>query len=239
MGAARSWCSAAARLLRGAVRAACLALEILAALSPLRAVLKGLTMVLFVYVGTGAQRARGLGAAHCVALLPRFDLDPDYVVTVVAVFGTTISPYVFFWQAAEEVEDMHLTPSPRTRCAPDAGAAPTCAHRRRHRCRHGLLHRSPPASCSPPPPRCTRRAITDITTSAQAAEALRPLAGPFTFFLFAAGSSAPGLLAVPVLAGSAAYGVSEALGWRSSLELAPREARASTPSSPARRSSAR
>jgi Mn2+/Fe2+ NRAMP family transporter len=67
--------------------------------------------------------------------------------------------------------------------------------------------------------------ITEITTSAQAAEALRPLAGPLTFFLFAAGIIGTGLLAVPVLAGAAAYGVSEALGWRSSLELAPREAR--------------
>ncbi len=204
----------------------CAGLEILVPYRRYSPVLKALTMVLFVYVGTVLSVNAPWGEVLSSALLPRFSLESAYIVTVVAVFGTTISPYVFFWQAAEEVEDMHLTRRPHALRTMRRGTRPTLL-RIGVDTAVGMGFSIGIAACIMITTAATLHAagVTDITTSAEAAEALRPLAGPFAFFLFSAGIIGTGLLAVPVLAGAAAYGVSEALGWRSSLELAPWEAR--------------
>jgi Mn2+/Fe2+ NRAMP family transporter len=145
---------------------------------------------------------------------------------LVAILGTTISPYLFFWQAGQEVEELRrrhvkaLCITPR-----DAGAE---LARIRADTIVGMGISNLIALCIIFATAATLNAsgVTDIQTSSQAAEALRPIAGVFTFALFAAGIIATGMLAVPVLAGSAAYGVSEVFRWTEGLDRRPREAKA-------------
>ena len=149
--------------------------------------------------------------------VPQFDLTRTEIAAIIAIFGTTVSPYLFFWQAAQEVEERHAS----------AGLARPREAVRAH-LRHirvdtivGMAFSNLIAFVIILSTAATLHAsgITDIQTSAQAAEALRPIAGDATFLLFALGIVGTGLLAVPVLAGSAAYAVTEALGWRGSLDL--------------------
>jgi Mn2+/Fe2+ NRAMP family transporter len=135
------------------------------------------------------------------------------LLTVVAVFGTTISPYLFFWQAAQEMED--------TTDSPPHSSADVRRHLRRIKADTivGMGFSNLIAFFIILSTAATLHAagITDIQTSAQAAEALRPLAGEFTFLLFSLGIIGTGLLAVPVLAGSAGYAAAEAAGWPGTL----------------------
>jgi NRAMP (natural resistance-associated macrophage protein)-like metal ion transporter len=209
-----------------ALGVACAGFEVLIPYRRYAPLLKGLTMVLFVYVATVLSVHVPWGDALLGALLPRPTLDPDYIVMVVAIFGTTISPYVFFWQASEEVENLHLARHGRPLRDSARGARPTL-RRIGIDTAVGMGFSIAIAACIMVTTAATLNAggVTTITTSAEAAEALRPLAGDFAFYLFAAGIVGTGLLAVPVLAGSAAYAVAEAFSWRSSLEDAPRDAR--------------
>ena len=188
-------------------------------------ILKWLTLVLFSYVATAFTVHIDWRMALTAAVLPAFSLDPAYLLVVVAVFGTTISPYLFFWQASQEVEEMDLHGRAPLRDLKTGGdhaigriAADTSV---------GMLFSNAVAFFIILTTAATLNAhgITDIQTSAQAAEALRPLAGQLTFLLFTLGIVGTGLLAVPVLAGSAAYGMAEAMGWRASLEDRPQNAR--------------
>ncbi|WP_406855113.1 Nramp family divalent metal transporter [Alsobacter sp. KACC 23698] len=204
----------------------CVVLEVLVPYRRYAPILKGLTIVLFFYVGTVLTVHIPWEQAALGALLPQLTWNADYIVTVVAVFGTTISPYVFFWQAAEEVEDMKL--DGHVRALRDYhGHIKPVLKRIGVDTALGMGFSISIAACIMLTTAATlhQQGITNIETSAQAAEALRPLAGPLTFFLFALGILGTGLLAVPVLAGSAAYAVAEAFDWRSSLELKPLEAR--------------
>ncbi len=134
---------------------------------------------------------------------------------VVAVLGTTISPYLFFWQAAQEVEDRQP--------APPRSGAEVRRHLRAIRWDTGvgMVFSNAVAYFIILATAATLHAagVTQIDTSAQAAQALRPVAGDDAFLLFALGIVTTGLLAVPVLAGSAAYAVAEAAGWQGSLSL--------------------
>lgn len=188
--------------------------------------LKGLTLVLFVYVATVLAIDVPWGEAVAGALLPRLTADADTVVMVVAIFGTTISPYVFFWQAAEEVEEMHVSRHARPLRERQLGARPTL-RRIGIDTAVGMGFSIAIAACIMVTTAATLNAAgtTSIATSADAAAALRPLAGDFAFLLFSAGIIGTGLLAVPVLAGSGAYAMAEAMGWRASLESAPAKAR--------------
>lgn len=150
----------------------------------------------------------------------------DYAAMMVAVLGTTISPYLFFWQASQEVEDQRLRP--------DTAALrkfPTYVQEHLARIRLdttvGMLLSNGVALSIVVATAVTLNlnGITEIQTSAQAAEALRPVAGDLAFTVFALGIIGTGLLAVPVLAGSAAYAVSEVLGWKASLSHGFHEAR--------------
>ena len=142
----------------------------------------------------------------------------EVLLMVVAVFGTTISPYLFFWQAAQEMEDA------------GTGVPHTPRQVRHHLLRIkvdtiiGMGFSNLIAFFIILSTAATLHAagVTNIQTSAQAAEALRPLAGEFTYLLFSLGIIGTGMLAVPVLAGSAAYAVAEAVGWPASLSLALR-----------------
>jgi len=156
---------------------------------------------------------------------PSFTPDADAATVIVAVFGTTISPYLFFWQASEEVEDMqgHRGAAPLLL---DKQAADTELRRIRWDTWSGMFYSDISAYFIILATAVTLNVagVTDIETAAQAASALRPLAGDFAFILFALGILGVGLIGVPVLAGSAAYALSEAMGWESGLERKANEA---------------
>jgi NRAMP (natural resistance-associated macrophage protein)-like metal ion transporter len=197
-------------------------LEVYVSYSRYVSVLKYLTLSLLAYVATVfAVHVPWLKVLHDIAL-PPLSLDKDYILAVVAVFGTTISPYLFFWQAEEEVEDGREKPeSPPLRDAP--GAARYEFQRIRIDTVIGMALSNLVALCIVVTTAATLNAkgTTDIATAAQAAEALRPVAGPFAFALFACGIIGTGLLAMPVLAGSVAYALGEARGWQVGLAQKP------------------
>ncbi len=193
--------------------------------------LKWLTLVLFAYVAVvlsvSVPGAELLDATlRPWRHLPAGTTLHDYAAMVVAVLGTTISPYLFFWQAAQEVEDNARRPEA---AALRQHPAYTAEHLARIRLDTyvGMVFSNLIAICIVVATAVTlnRQGITHIDTAAQAAQALRPVAGELAFALFALGILGTGLLAVPVLAGSAAYAVSEVAGWRAGLSRGFREAR--------------
>lgn len=157
---------------------------------------------------------------------PKFTPNAAAATVVVGVFGTTISPYLFFWQTSEEVEDMR-----RNGNAPpllrDSGAAAPELRRIRWDTWSGMAYSDITSFFIILATAVTLHAagVTDIQTAAQAASALRPLAGDFAFVLFTLGILGVGLIGVPVLAGSAGYALSEAMGWREGLERKATDAR--------------
>jgi len=196
----------------------CLALQVFLPYQTYVRWLKWLTLALFAYVGVVFTVHLDWWQIADEIIRPRLSFGThghEILLIVVAVFGTTISPYLFFWQAAQEMEDT-------------SGSDPhTQSEVRRHLRRIkidtviGMTFSNLIAFFIILSTAATLHAsgVTDIETSAQAAEALRPIAGDFTFLLFSLGIIGTGLLAVPVLAGSAAYAVAEAVGWRGSLSL--------------------
>ena len=188
--------------------------------------LKWLTLALFAYVGTVLVVHVPLEEALEGALLPLLALNRDYFAVLVAVLGTTISPYLFFWQASQEVEEQRATPGDEPlRQAPDQGRSNL--KRIKLDTTIGMIFSNLIAFCIMLTTAVTLHGagVTDIQSASQAAEALRPVAGEFAFLLFAAGIVGTGLLAVPVLAGSAAYAVAESFRWPIGLGLPLAEAR--------------
>ena len=190
-------------------------------------VLRWLTLSLFAYVGTVFVVGVPWLTVAKNLVLPHISLAGDYLTVVVAIFGTTISPYLFFWQAAEEVEEEKADPTAEPLiCKPNQ--APVQMARMQVDTLAGMGFSNIIALFIMLTTAATLNAhgVTDIQTSSQAAEALRPIAGRFAFTIFALGIIGTGLLAVPVLAGSAAYAVGEALRWRVGLAQRPGRARA-------------
>ena len=188
-------------------------------------ILKWLTLSLFVYVASAFSVQIPWAKVLHDLVWPNLIPDPAFWMMIVAILGTTISPYLFFWQASQEVEEMRL------QGVTAGGESSHTLRKAKRRMRldtvigmvfsNGIaffvmltgavvLHTA---------------GVTDVQSAAQAAQALRPLAGEFAFTLFAAGIVATGLLAVPVLASSAAYAVAEAFGWPEGLERHWREAK--------------
>jgi NRAMP (natural resistance-associated macrophage protein)-like metal ion transporter len=188
-------------------------------------ILKWLTLALFAYVGT-VLVVHTPGEAVTATLIPRVLLDRDYISMLVAVLGTTISPYLFFWQASQEVEEQRATLGHEP-----LRHAPAQAREHLDRIKTdtyvGMMYSNLIALCIMLTTAATLHAagVREIRDAAQAAEALRPLAGEFAFVLFAAGIVGTGLIAVPVLAGSAAYAVAESFRWPIGLGLPLAEAR--------------
>ena len=189
-------------------------------------VLKWLTLALFAYVGVVFTVHIDWLQVLVRTAVPHIQFSGELVTLVVAVFGTTISPYLFFWQSSEEVEDMAAGHEPDLRHEPAKTARAELA-RMRWDTFVGMAVSNLIAFFIMLTTAVTLHAAgaTGIQTSAQAAEALRPIAGPLAFVLFSLGIVGTGLLAVPVLAGSAAYAVAETRGWTSGLEYKPGEAR--------------
>jgi NRAMP (natural resistance-associated macrophage protein)-like metal ion transporter len=175
--------------------------------------LKWLTLALLSYVAVAFSIQLDWWQVASEVFRPKLAANHDMLLMVVAVFGTTISPYLFFWQAAQEMED---TTDSESHTAQDVRR-----HLRRIKADTiiGMTFSNLIAFFIILSTAATLHAagMTDIQTSAQAAEALRPLAGEFTFLLFSLGIIGTGMLAVPVLAGSAGYAVAEAAGWPGTL----------------------
>lgn len=189
-------------------------------------VLKWLTLSLIAYVATVFVVQIPWLQVLSASLWPRLSWEPKYIMTVVAVFGTTISPYLLFWQASQEVEEQLMNPGQKPLIV-----APTQAPGNFKRIKidtyigMGFSNLVAFFIILTTAVTLNLHGITDIQTSAQAAKALRPIAGEFAYFLFSAGIIGTGLLAIPVLAGSAAYAMAGAFKWSSSLALEPMRAK--------------
>jgi NRAMP (natural resistance-associated macrophage protein)-like metal ion transporter len=196
----------------------CIVLEVGLSYARYSAILKWTTLSLFTYVAVVAVAQVPWGQALRSLVVPELQWNAAYATAFVAILGTTISPYLFFWQSGQEVEEQrrhHAKPllvTPRT-----AGAE---LRRIRTDTLVGMAFSNLVAIAIVFATAATLNAhgVTDIETSSQAAEALRPIAGQFAFALFAIGIIGTGLLAVPVLAGSAAYAVTEMAGVGGSLD---------------------
>jgi NRAMP (natural resistance-associated macrophage protein)-like metal ion transporter len=189
--------------------------------------LKWLTLALLAYVVTLLLVDIPWGQALHGLAVPRVALDAATLTMIVAIFGTTISPYVFFWEAEGEAEDVHVLQErhPLNR-APREGEPELKRIELDTLAGMGGANLVALAIIMTAAAMLHARGITDIDTSADAAEALRPIAGPYASTVFALGIVGTGLLAVPVLAGSAAYALGEALRWRVGLDRKPRRAKA-------------
>ena len=181
--------------------------------------LRWLTLVLFTYVATVFVVRVPWGEALQGTFIPTIEFKADYFAGLIAVLGTTISPYLFFWQASQEVEEIDRAPTEQA-LAESPYQAPTQIGRIKADTYIGMGISNLIAFFIILTSAVTLHAHgkTDIQSATQAAEALRPVAGDFAFALFTVGIIGTGLLAVPVLAGSAAYAVSGVFGWSASLE---------------------
>jgi NRAMP (natural resistance-associated macrophage protein)-like metal ion transporter len=205
----------------------CVLLEILSRYHNYVAILKWVSVTLLAYVATALAVQVPWREVAWNTIVPSFSLQTDYVVAIVAVLGTTITPYCFFWQSSEEAEDERVDPNAHSLIeAPEE--ARSQIKRMRIDTYVGMGYSNLISWFIIVTTAATLHAhgVTNITTSAQAAEALRPIAGPLTFFVFAAGIIGIGLLAIPVLAGSSAYALGEALGWTTGLAREPLDAKA-------------
>ena len=205
---------------------ACVLLEVFISYERYARVLKWTTLSLFAYVGVVFAAHVNWREAISGTLVPGFVFDSAHATALVAILGTTISPYLFFWQSGQEVEELrrrHVKPL----CVTPRQAGPEFSRIRIDTILGmGISNLIAVFIIFATAATLNAHGITNIQTSSQAAEALRPIAGDFTFGVFAAGIIGTGMLAVPVLAGSAAYAVSEVFRWTEGLDQRPREAKA-------------
>jgi NRAMP (natural resistance-associated macrophage protein)-like metal ion transporter len=189
-------------------------------------ILKLLTMSLFAYVATVFVVNVPWGEVLSNTIMPSISFKVDYAVAVVAVFGTTISPYLFFWQASQEVEEQRAADGEEPlKKAPEQAKAHLDRIKIDTYIGMGFSNLIAFFIMLTAAVTLNLHGVTDIETTAQAAEALRPLAGEFAFLLFSAGILGTGLLSVPILAGSAAYAVAESFNWHIGLGRKLMEAR--------------
>jgi NRAMP (natural resistance-associated macrophage protein)-like metal ion transporter len=187
-------------------------------------VFKWITLVLLAYVATAFFAHVDWKAALVATIFPRLSFSSDSLAVLVGILGTTISPYLFFWQAAQEVEEER---SRGRNQAQRKGATDGELRRARTDVVVGMFASNFIMYFIILTTAATlhTHGVTHIDTARQAAEALRPLAGKSAYWLFTLGLIGTGMLGVPVLAGSSAYAIAEAYAWRGSLEKKPRGAR--------------
>jgi len=188
-------------------------------------IFKWLTLVLFAYVAAAFLAKPSWGAVARGTFLPQISFTKEYLFTFVAIFGTTISPYLFFWQAAQEVEadealNHELGDRPRRSLERELRSARTDVSA-------GMIVSNVVMYFIILTAGATLHAHgnTQVQTAAEAAKALEPVAGKLAALLFTLGIVGTGLLGVPVLAGSAAYAVAEAAAWRRGMDAQPHQAR--------------
>jgi len=207
--------------------ALCASLQIFTNYKSYVSILKWISISLLAYVATALVIDIPWREVMLRTLVPSLQFETKYVVAIVAVLGTTISPYLFFWQSSQEAEEVREDPNAKPlKRAPRQ--APAELRRIRIDTYIGMFVSNAIGWFIIVSVAATLNAhgVNDIQTASQAAEALKPIAGPFAFALFAVGIIGTGLLAVPVLAGSAAYALAEALQWPGGLARKPRAAKA-------------
>ena len=207
--------------------ALCAALQIFTNYERYVGILKWIALSLLTYVATALVIDIPWGEVFLRTLVPSLQFESKYILAIAAVLGTTISPYLFFWQSSQEAEEVREDPKAKPlKRAPRQ--APAELRRIRIDTYLGMFVSNAVGWFIIVSVAATLNAhgIKEIQTAAQAAEALRPIAGPFAFFFFALGIVGTGLLAVPVLAGSAAYALAEALRWPGGLARKPKAAKA-------------
>lgn len=204
----------------------CVLMEIFMSYTSYARVLKWSTLALLSYVAVVFVAGVDWGKAAYGALVPNFVFDNAHAMALVAILGTTISPYLFFWQAGQEVEEQHRRHVKPLCVAPRRAGSELRRIRLDTMLGMGFSHLTALFIVIATAATLNAHGITHVESSAQAAEALRPIAGDFAFALFAIGIIGTGMLAVPILAGSAAYAVSESFGWVEGLDRKPREAKA-------------
>ena len=197
--------------------AAILALQIFGSYRLIARIFKWLTLALFAYIGSALLARPNLGEVLRGTFVPTISLDPSFLATLVAILGTTISPYLFFWQASQEVEE-------------EVEMGRTHLHQRKGATDAELKYAAVDVNTGMVLSEAVMYFIilatgatlfkagnTNISSAADAAVALEPLAGPAAELLLAVGLIGAGFLAVPILTGSAAYALSEAFGWKLGL----------------------
>jgi Mn2+/Fe2+ NRAMP family transporter len=189
--------------------------------------LKWLTLSLFAYIAVAFLVGAPWGQIGLRTVLPQFSFNKDTATMIVAIFGTTISPYLFFWQASEEVEEEEDNPKAHP-LKDDPAAAPAELKRIGWDTYIGMAYSNVIAYFIILATAVTLNShgVTNIQTATDAARALRPVAGDLAFLLFALGIIGTGLLAIPTMAGSAAFALAEAMGWKEGLESKLGDARA-------------
>jgi len=206
----------------------CLGLQVKLRYATYVSYLKWLTLALLSYVAVIFTVHIHWGTVLSEMVVPRLVLDHNTIGMIVAVFGTTISPYLFFWQAAQEMEDLRATARNGGVSLPPHAEEAARLHLRRIRwdtyVGMGFSNLIAFFIILSTAATLHQAGVIDIQTSAQAAEALRPVGGDTTFLLFSLGIVGTGMLAVPVLAGSAAYAVTESFDWQSGLDMKVHEA---------------
>lgn len=193
------------------------ALQILTPYARYAKYLKWLALVLFAYIASALLAHLDWLDVLRHGIVPSVTFDKSQLLLLCAILGTTISPYLFFWQTSQEVEEAIL--EGKTSIAQREGTTKQAVRNMRADVWSGMFLSNVTmffiiAACGAV---LFAHGITNITTASQAAEALRPFAGDATYFLFAIGIIGTGLLAIPVLAGSSSYAISEAAGWREGL----------------------
>ena len=205
--------------------ALCVALEIFVQYGHYVAYLKWTTIALLAYVATAFVVHMPWGEVFHATFIPSLQFDTPYIVAIVAALGTTISPYLLFWQSSQEAEDERVDPHAHPlRHAPEQAVAElrrirldTCVGMFISNLISWFILITVAATLH-------AHGVTNVDSSAQAAQALLPIAGPLAYGLFALGIIGTGMLAVPVLAGSAAYALGEAMGWQVGLAQKARRA---------------
>ena len=201
------------------------ALQIYGSYRLIQKVFKWLALTLFAYIGAAFFAHPQWGEVVRATFIPALHLDNKYLVTIVAILGTTISPYLFFWQTSEEVEEEKRIG--RNTIGERMGATRTELKYAEWDTIIGMAFCSIVFYFVILASAATLHVAgkTDIQSATEAAQALRPLVGSGATILFALGLIGAGFLAVPVLTGSSAYAVSEAFGWRSGLDEKPKNAK--------------
>lgn len=206
--------------------AVCVLLEVFVSYDRYEKILKWTTLSLLAYVLVPFVAHIPLGEVVRGVLVPHFTFDKPETMALVAALGTTISPYLFFWQSGQEVEEQHRTHSHPLGLFPRKAGRSLARMRTDTLVGMGVTHVTALAIVIATAATLHANGITQVVSADQAAEALRPIAGELTFVLFAVGIIGIGLLAVPVLAASAAYALSETFGWAEGLDHKPKEAKA-------------
>jgi Mn2+/Fe2+ NRAMP family transporter len=200
----------------------CVLLQVFFSYASYVRVLKWLTLSLFAYVGVVFAIELPWLDVVKGAFIPSLSASPGYMTAMVAILGTTISPYLFFWQASQECEELRAVKADKPlHDHPEQAARQLARIRIDTYVGMGFSNLIAFFIMLTAAATLNAHGVTDIESSAHAAEALRPIAGKFAFLLFSMGIVGTGLLAVPVLAGSAAFAVAESFRWRRGLDLPP------------------